>query len=51
MENFDASFWDDDKSLLKKWWFIKNGDPELPNPGWLFDKGDDILPNYMGIIS
>ena len=20
-------------------------------PGWLFDIGDDILPNYMGIIS
>ena len=20
-------------------------------PGWLFDIGDEVLPNYMGIIS
>ncbi len=23
----------------------------VENPGWLFDIGDEILPNYMGIIS
>ena len=22
----------------------------VQNPGWLFDIGDEILPNYMGII-
>ena len=24
--------------------------PSVQNLGWLFDIGDEILPNYMGII-
>ena len=25
--------------------------PNVQNPGWLFDIGDELLPNYMGIIN
>ncbi len=40
------------------WWTTRLSSPPIliqvssvENPGWLFDIGDDELPNYMGIIS
>ena len=29
---------------------LKNHMSGVQNPGWLFDIGDEILPNYMGVI-
>ena len=37
-------------SLTSRQWNCSNHLSCEKKPGWLFDIGDEILPNYMGIL-